>query len=581
MHIRKIFIPTMCLIAFKTYMTMNKPIIFYALSFFIGCVSALTFSNSLIIGAVIAASFLSIVHFTNKHIFTLFTAAFLLCGIFSFNIYFNFYSKHIDKIRVVEIKDYYIMGNYRGRNILLKGNTEGLEEGQKIKVQGKFQENIIYENGIIGNYNIEQYEDVKKDFIYRCYYLKRRIKNQLCKYLDDDKVALIMSLCFGDTSMLSREDKNKLGRLGVIHAVSVSGFHLTIIYKVIECIAGLKLALLFSLFYVIFTGLKYSAIRAFIMIVILKISKILYKNYDGLSSLSTAFIIILAFKPYSFLEAGFMLSFLSTLGIMLYNTRIKKALYFLPNKLNESLSITLSSQIFSLPYISFTLGNFSLGFILGNLFLIPLYGAIVVIGNLSLLFINFQTIFKFINILLYNLCVGVEGGNYILLKFCPSMSYLGVREGLCLIIIYFSYVMLTHGKDKFKYLPIMAVSTLFLSYYTIFPEVHFVNYPGVNTAIIKYSRQCIMLCNYNLENGKEVINIKERYNPNRIITNKSDNFKVKINNSTIELLNKGSEINSISIKNRKGKLLYYDIINGWENEHISYKIILGKVCKWR
>lgn len=560
-------------------MTMNKPLVFYALSFFIGCLSSLTFNNNPIIGAVIAASFLSIIYFTNKPIFTVFITAFLLCGIFSFNNYFNFNGENIDKIRIVERKDYYIIGKSKGRSVFLKGNIEGIEEGENIEVHGDFQKDIIYERGIIGTYHIEQHKKLRKDFIYRCYELRRRIKNELCKYLEEDKVALVMSLCFGDTSLLSKEDKNTFGKLGVIHAVSVSGFHISLIYKAVELILGLKLALLFSLFYVIFTGLEYSAIRAFIMIFILKLSKVLYKNYDGLSSLSLAFIIILLFKPYAFMEIGFMLSFLSTLGIMIYNSRIKKALYSLPNKLNESLSITLSSQIFTLPYISFTLQNFSLGFILGNLFLVPLYGVIVIIGNLSLLFVNFSIGIKLISFILNNLCIAVQGGNYVLLKLCPPMTYLGVREGLCLIIIYFSYVMLKHEKYRFKYLPIMAVTTLFISYFTLFPEIYLVNNSGVSAVIIRYNTQCIMLCNYDLEKGREVINIKEQFNPNRVITNIDNNFKIKINKFLIELFNDGSDIKSMSIKKHKDNLIYYDIIDVKEKAY--YKIVFGKVYKWR
>ncbi|WP_169735820.1 ComEC/Rec2 family competence protein [Clostridium lundense] len=520
-----------------------------------------------------------IIHFTEKTIFIVFLTCFLLCGIFSFNSYFNFCEKSIGQIRIVDKREYYIIGKCKGRNIFLKGNTKELEEGEKIKVQGKFQKDIIYEKGIVGTYYIKQYESLKKDFIYRCYELKSAIKKELYKYLEEDKVALVMSLCFGDTSLLSKEDKNVFTKLGVIHAVSVSGFHIALIYKVVECIAGLKLALLLSLFYVIFTGLKYSAIRAFIMIVILKLSKIVYKNYDGLSSLALAFMVILLFKPYAFMEIGFMLSFLSTLGIMLYNTRIKRVLYVLPSKLNESLSITLSAQIFTLPYIAFTLQNFSLGFILGNLFLVPIYGAIVVIGNLALLFIKIPFIFKLISFVLKNLCIAVQGGIYVLLKFCPKMTYLGVREGICLTIIYFSYVMIKHGKHKFKYLPIMAVITLILSYFTIFPEIYLINNTGINAAIIKYNTHCLMICNYDLEKGREVINIKEQFNPDKIVTNVNNDFKIKINKIVIELFNDGKKIDTLSIKKHKDKLIYYDIID--MKERAYYKIMFDKVYKRR
>lgn len=57
------------------------------------------------------------------------------------------------------------------------------------------------------------------------------------------------------------------------------------------------------------------------MIIILKLSKKVFRKYDSLSSISLAAIIILLNKPYYILDIGFMLSFLSTLGILLYNKK--------------------------------------------------------------------------------------------------------------------------------------------------------------------------------------------------------------------------------------------------------------------
>ncbi|KAJ53843.1 competence protein ComEC [Clostridium tetanomorphum] len=560
-------------------MNINKPLVFYALSFFIGSLSSLIFRNSLIIGAVVAASFLYVIYFTNTKMFTLINATFVLCGIISFNMYFYFLPSNCEKIRVVEVKRYCTIGKLKGRNILLKGNTKNLKEGRKIKAKGKFQKNIIYDKGIIGNYFIDEYENCNEDFIYNCYCLKERIKYEFSKRLDDNKKALVMSLCFGDTSLLTIEEKNKFQKLGVIHAVSVSGFHLSIVYKILEILGGVKLGIILSFLYVVFTGLRYSTLRAFIMIVILKFSKIVYKNYDSISAISLAFLLILFIKPYSFMEIGFMLSFLSTLGIILYYNKIRKKLYYLPSKINDSLSITLSAQIFTLPYIAFTLEDFSLGFIIGNLFLLPLYSVVIIVGNFALLAINFKFLFSVINILLYNLTIGIEGANYILLKICPPMINLGGKEGICLIIIYFSYVMIKYGKKQFKYLPVMAVTTLFISYYTIFPEIYIINDEKMSSAIIKYNINCLMICNYDLEKGKDVIKLKEKYNVNKIITNKEDSIVITTNNSVVKIIDDDRKINSIAVKNIKGKYIYYDIIDRSQNKEILYKIIFGKVYK--
>jgi len=49
-----------------------------------------------------------------------------------------------------------------------------------------------------------------------------------------------MALCYGDTGYLSKSQKSEFQQLGVVHAVSVSGFHMAVIFKVLESLIGLK-----------------------------------------------------------------------------------------------------------------------------------------------------------------------------------------------------------------------------------------------------------------------------------------------------------------------------------------------------
>ena len=173
------------------------------------------------------------------------------------------------------------------------GKTNDFKEGEKLKVYGKFESNKDYSRGIIGKYNVEKYTICKNDFIYYLYDIKRNIYVQFKESLGEEKSALIMALCYGDTGYLSKSQKSEFQKLGVVHAVSVSGFHMAIIYKVLENLIGLKLSILICFIYILFTGIQASTIRAFIMIFIFQFSKVVFKNYDSLSSLSFAALILL------------------------------------------------------------------------------------------------------------------------------------------------------------------------------------------------------------------------------------------------------------------------------------------------
>ena len=158
---------------------------------------------------------------------------------------------------------------------------------------------------------------------------------------------------------------------GIIHSISVSGLHVAIVYAFIKKVTGNKLGLLGTILYVILTGSEYSCIRAFIMLAAVEGADIFQRNNNSLSSISLSGIIILMLSPYSAFEISFQLSFLATIGIILYNKKLNNLLYKLQKNLRETVSITLSAQILTTPYLMVIFNDFSLNFIIGNIFLLP------------------------------------------------------------------------------------------------------------------------------------------------------------------------------------------------------------------
>lgn len=507
----------------------KKPMIYYAVSVFIGCLSAFVLYQNLIIGAVIAASFFTIFFFTIDRNFFIINIIFFLMGIFSFMMYFNLKVPNHIEVRVDDKKGYYYQGNYKGRKLMLSGKIKDIKEGEKLDVYGKFESNKDYPRGIIGKYDIEKYARGKNDFIYYLYDVKRNIYAQFKEILGEEKSAIIMALCYGETEYLSKSQKSEFQQLGVVHAVSVSGFHMAVIYKVLEALIGLKLSILVCFIYILFTGIQASTVRAFIMIFIFKFSKLVFKNYDSMSSLSFSALILLLIKPYYIMDIGFMLSFLATIGILLYYKKILKFLYKLPEILGESLSITLSSQIFSMPYIAFTIQSFSGGFIIGNVLLLPMYSVLVILGNIALLCCSIKPVFQFLNFGINFILTAVEGANYLILKVCPAVTILGYLDGIAFILIYMSFVFYRHGYKKFKYLPVFVLLTMACSSYSFVPQVYYTKFLNGEAVIIKYKMDSTMICNYDQSSAKKVISIKEEMGVNKIITNPQNSSLIKLN----------------------------------------------------
>lgn len=510
---------------------MKRPLLYYTISLYIGCVSTLMLFESYIAGAVIAASFFAIFFFTLDKKFFIINALFFLIGVLSYIMYFNLKVPNSAEVRVVENKGYYYIANYKGRKITLSGNTGKIKEGQKLLLYGKFSKNVDYSRGIIGTYKVQRYTIGKKDFVSILCDIKKNIYYSYKERLGENKAALIMSLCYGDTEYLTKSEKSKFLEMGVFHAVSVSGFHMAIIYKVLENIIGLKLSIMVSFIYIFFTGLQASTVRAFVMILVFKLSKKVFKNYDGISSLSFAALILLFIKPYYIVDIGFNLSILATLGIIVYYNKLLRIMYRIPKIINESLSITLSSQVFSVPYTAFTIQNFSGGFLLGNLTLLPMYSVIVIVGNLALVLCWLEPIFNFFTAILNIMFTAIEGANYFILKLSPPVSYLGYLEGVALLIIYISFVLYKHGYKKFRLLPVMVLLTMVCESYSFIPKIYHMNFFKGEAIVIDYKTDKLLICNYDQGNVKEVLSLKEYMGINKVVSNPQKKFNLQLSSN--------------------------------------------------
>lgn len=568
---------------------MKRPLVYYAISVFTGCLSVLLSFENIFLGAVLAASFFTILFCTIDKEFFIICSAFMLIGSISFIIYFNLRVPQNAVMRVIDKKGYYYIGNYRERKITLKGINK-IQIGDKVFASGDFESKGAYTKGIVGIYNVKNYKVLEHDFVYNMYDLKRKLYYKLTKSIGEEKSALLMSLCYGDTTYLSKAQKSDFKKLGVFHAISVSGFHMAIIYKLLENIIGLKLAVFFSALYVLFTGAQAATLRAFIMIFIFKFSKVVFKNYDNVSSLSLSALIILILKPYYVSDIGFMLSVTATLGILLFYKDFLKIFIKLPEKLNESLSVTLSSQIFSIPYIAFTIKNFSSGFILGNIFLLPIYSVIVVLGNAAIFVYRVDIVFKILCLCINVVMTALYGANHILLNYCPDMSYLTYVDGIALTVMFVSYMLFKHGHIAFKYIPFFMIVAMLIQNYSLFPQIYSFRFEEGQSVIIKYKNKDVMLCGDTYGKVRNFINVKDHIKVDRVVTNIKPLDRIKIDkkfylkvvsnspdNISLEINKDGSKCYFKDLKKRKIKnqdeYMGYD----YEEDYNLYVIIFDRI----
>ncbi|NFH88109.1 ComEC/Rec2 family competence protein, partial [Clostridium botulinum] len=222
---------------------MEKPLIYYAISVFLGCISILLLFNNILLGAVFTASFLIIIFINEDSKNFIIILLFFILAMFSFYSYFTIDVPDNIKVRIVKKEKYYCFGDYKGRNIFIIGKTKDLKEGLKTTIEGEFTRDIRYRGGSLGSFKVKKVKGKEEDIVYNIYNFKSIAYNKFKEQLGENKTAMVMSLCFGETKYISNSDKDILKKLGVIHAVSVSGFHMAIIYKLLERVLGLALAI--------------------------------------------------------------------------------------------------------------------------------------------------------------------------------------------------------------------------------------------------------------------------------------------------------------------------------------------------
>lgn len=516
---------------------MNKAIVYYTVFMFLGIVGGYLYFMNKVVSVIFLGIIFAVVIGTIKNKYFILMIVFMILGFGLFYQYFNINvpQRGMYEIRLEEYKEYYTEGEYKGRRVKidLPETKEKIKEGSYIKGYGVFKKEISYENGFIGTIYMNYVKETRVGILQKIYEFRNYTVDSFKEALGEKRASVINGVAYGTTDSIDENTMNQLKTLGIIHVISVSGLHIALVFVAVEKVFGYKIALIICFLYVIFTGGKAATIRSFIMIMMMKLSKGLYKKYNPLSALSTSALVLLVYKPYFAFNMGFHLSYLSTLGIILFYNKIRKTLYKLPEKINSNLSLCLSAQIFVFPYTAFSFNNFALGFVLGNMVLIPLYSALVVLGMIYIP-IQFVPVLKNLAVfligkiidLIYFLC-------YILTSISPKISYVDYGVGIIYLIFFLGIMFYLSNIKWGKSLAISACLCAAITSYTVFPLILPVRegYEHGITVRDGFKRELIII---NEGNNKK---LRTKYAGFQAKYLKDKNIKVKLNSKYGILVN--------------------------------------------
>lgn len=218
---------------------------------------------------------------------------------------------------------------------------------------------------------ISPIESGKGSIVLRTLYaLKDSFLGKIHRLIPEPESGLLAGLLVGSKQALGSDLQDMFRRAGVVHVVVLSGYNITIVATAfMHMVAFLPKALgatfgaLGMILFVLMVGASATAVRATIMALLVLFAQMTGRSTDSIRILLIAAFFMLLQNPYILaFDPSFQLSFLATLGLIVYSPYFEQKLLFIPEKFGiRSVAVaTLSTQVMVLPLLLWMNGLFSI-----------------------------------------------------------------------------------------------------------------------------------------------------------------------------------------------------------------------------
>lgn len=243
-----------------------------------------------------------------------------------------------------------------------------------------------------------------RSFIERSHYYCIQAIDQ--SVTDSVTAALLKAVIAGDESGIDPELRQAYSDTGIIHIISVSGSHVNLLFLSVAFLLRfirnrrfrwIQFCASFILIwiYVLIAGAAAPAIRAALMFSIVAGGTLLDRSANPLNQLCTAGFVMLLYQPAWLFAAGFQLSFLAILSIILFYSPIRDLLKPRSGILRwlwSSLALSLAAEILIAPLAVYYFHSFPATFLVANIIACLAMSVILILGILLLLLAPFPVL---------------------------------------------------------------------------------------------------------------------------------------------------------------------------------------------
>jgi ComEC/Rec2-related protein len=278
-------------------------------------------------------------------------------------------------------------GHYR---VLVKTElTQKLEYGDVLLLDGVFTGSVIGGNEVLA-LNKPKITKVSKPIWLSLLHQFRQGSKQLYTHvLPTDQASLLLGIVYGIKSPMSYRFSSAIQNVGLTHVSAASGMNVTLLcgflgttlmffmkrQKTVGMIVGVLVI------YMVLSGLQGSILRATLMGGGAILAGIFGRQKQGVYLLVLTACVLLFISPLLLSDLGFQLSFLSTLGILLFSPFVTSLTG--DKILLEDLATSWCAQVLSLPLILITFGKYNLLSLVVNMLVLWVVAPLMILGGLA------------------------------------------------------------------------------------------------------------------------------------------------------------------------------------------------------
>ncbi len=243
--------------------------------------------------------------------------------------------------------------------------------------------------------------------------MRNKLKSTIKKLYPDETGDVLIAMMTGEESGIDNNTLKGFRNIGIAHILAVSGLHLSLLAYAVTWIlrrlyVNRKVIAVIVFFvswaYAAIAGFPMSSLRAALMITVMLLGIIVDRLHTPLNSLGIALLVICLFEPYAAVDAGLLMSFSSTFGLITaapelnrYVQRVifkdKSSIYVGVLRKTVSLLVcSFTASIFIMPVSVLLFGKVSLLSPIANLLLIPIAELFLGVGMIAAFIGSFGSI---------------------------------------------------------------------------------------------------------------------------------------------------------------------------------------------